>query len=511
LLSGKTVMGVVDNGYWCDIGDIHSYRMANLRYTDGGNTVGKDCFIPTGTAQGSVFLDRVRIGQGSRIENSVICSDVTVGRSCVIGEGSVIGRGSVIGEGCVLFDGTVLDAESEIPAGSTVRGGSSLDRRAIVSMLDGDGLTVRRELVSPSVMMKLGGAIAEAVGGGRIGIMNDGGRDSVRVTSALLRGIGMRGGESMLLGEGFEAAASYGAPCMSLDLSVMVAESDGEIRLRFYDRNGLYPTRAFERALLSAVGKNDNDAGAGRRLSSCELVNDYYYPMLIKNRCDLEGYKVNIKRQNRASELLTRVLVRLGAKVGDEGIRLSVSDDGFSLSAEQDGVTADDWHIKALIVRYLIRDNAALPVTSPAVLRDLCRFRIKTYSHCPDGDAEDDARRLALKHPELIHAVAAAAELCAMLSATGKSLGELLSRLPSFAYTSYTLRTNDKGRLSILTSLGEPAGDGMISEYAYGSVRIVPVKDGYRLFSEAVSTEYASELTAMSEREIKRLLEENKK
>lgn len=504
--SGKTVTGVIDDGYWCDIGDIHSYRLANLRFTDGGNTMGKDCFIPNGTARGSVFHDRVRVGLGASIDNSVICSDVTVGRGCVIGEGSVIGRGTVIGEDSVLADGTVLGAESVVPSGSTVRGGSFIDRTVLSTMLDGDGLTVKAELVTPSLMMRLGQALAMAVGGGRVGIMNDGGRESLRATSALLRGVGMSGGESMVLGEGFEAAASYGAVCMSLDLSVLVSERPEGIVLRFYDSDGLYPKRAFERALLSAVGQLRESRGEGKRLSSCELVNDYYYPMLIKNRCPLEGYKVCIKRQNRPSELLKRVLVRLGADVGNEGLKLSVSDDGFSLSAEQEGVTADDWHIKALIVRYLVRDGASLPMTSPTVLRDLCRGRISTYSHCPDGDGENEARRLSLKHPELIHAIAAAAELTAMLSATGKSLKELLSRLPSFAYTTCTVKTGDKRRLSILTLLGSPDGDGMISEYAYGTVRIVPVREGYRLYSEAASGEYANELISMSEKEIRRLL-----
>ena len=510
LLSGRPIIGVVDGGYWCDVGDIHSYRMANLRYTDGGNTVGKDCFIPSGTAQGSVFHDRVRIGQGCRIENSVICSDTNIGRRCVIGEGSVIGSGSIVGEDCVLCDGTVLEPESVVPSGLTVRGGSSLDRTALASMLDGDGITVRADAVSPSLMMKLGGALAVAVGRGRVGIMSDGRRDSQAVTSALLRGIGLRGGESMLLGEGFEAAASYGAVCMSLDLSVMVSECDGEIRLRFYDGNGIYPVRGFERALLSAVGTTEEKAREGKRLQGCELVNDYYYPMLIKNRVSLDGFKACVDRRGRASELLIRVLVRLGATVGDEGVRLSVSDDGFTLVAEQDGVSADDWHIKAIILKYLIRDGASLPVSSPAVLRDLCRARVRVYCHCSDDGNDVEARTLAAKHPELMHGIAAAAELCAVLNASGKSLAELMKRLPSFAYACSTVKTSDKGRLSILTLLGDPAGDGIISEYAYGSVRVVPTRDGYRLFSEAASSEYAAELISTSEREIKRLLNENK-
>lgn len=505
----ERLYGIVDRGYWCDIGDFHSYRMANLRFTDGGNTIGSDSFVPKNSAVGSVFLNGVTVGHGTRIENSIICSDVKISDGCKIGENCVIGHGCEIGENAIICAGTVLESGTVIPDGAFIKSGNALTRSSFVAMLDGDGIMVDKVHLSPSFFMKLGSALTVASGFGRIGIMTDGNGDSGRAMSAILRGISGAGGESMLLGEGFEAAASLGARIMSLDVSIFIRSIGDDIKISLFDENGLYPKRNFERSLISAISSDAVRNGEGRRLSSCDFVNDHYFKIMCKNRCSLDGYKVNIKRQNPASEALTTVLLRLGADVGNEGIRLSVSDDGFSLKAEQNGFVADDWHIKALILKYIIREKVALPISSPAVLRDLCRGRLGLYSHCPADNSEDSARALSGKHTEIVHACALGAELVALLSASGRDLKNLCSHLPSFVFASYTLKTRGHNRFGILKALGEPDGDGVVSSYAYGSVRVIPNREGYELRSEAASGEYASELIALSEREIKKLLTES--
>lgn len=511
LEKNEKLYGVVCHGYWCDIGDYHSYRMANLRYTDGGNTVGEDCFVPKNTALGTVFLDRVRVGHGARIENSVICSDVTIGNGVKIGENCVIGHGCDIGENAIICAGTVLESESVIPEGSFIKSGNAINRSSFVAMLNSNGVRVDKINCTPSFFMKLGSALTVASGFGRIGLMSDGSEDSERAMSALLRGISSAGGESMLLGEGFEAAASLASRVMTLDVSVFIRKSTDHIMILLYDENGLYPKRSFERALISAIMSDPVRNGEGRRLSRCDFVNDHYIKIMCRNRCDLEGFKVSVKRENSASEMLRRVLSSLGAEVGNEGVRLSVSDDGFTLGAEQNGFVCDDWHIKALLLKYIIRSKVALPISSPAVLWSLTKEKLSLYSHCPIGCDEDGVRRMAGNCTELVHACGAAAELIALLSVSKRSLKELCSRLPSFAYTTYILKTTDRNRFGILNGLGDPDGDGVISSYAYGRVRVIPRREGYELRSEAASGEYASELISLSEKEIKRLLEASNK
>ena len=198
---GEKMYGITDRNYWCDIGSFHSYRLSNLYYSKGGSTVGRNCTLHTDGIVGSVLLDRVNIGRGTKIENSIICSDTVIGENCIIGENSVIGAGCVIGDGSIISDGTVLQRGTNVPEGSMVRSGRAVSPAVLRDMLDESGIRCAVGDMSPSFSIKLGYAIASACGFGRIGIMTDGSADSERISSAVLRGIGESGAECMLLSE----------------------------------------------------------------------------------------------------------------------------------------------------------------------------------------------------------------------------------------------------------------------------------------------------------------------
>ena len=196
----------------------------------------------------------------------------------------------------------------------------------------------------------------------------------------------------------------------------------------------------------------------------------------------------------------------MGGRVGNGGLRLTVTDDGFGLIAEQEGYVADDWHVKALLLRYLVRDRVALPVTVPDAIRDLGRGRLYLYSHGSSLPAEKEARRLVASHPEFRHAGAAAMELVGLIAVSGRSLKALCAALPRFCCRDLALASEAPERLGILPDLGSPAGDGVVASYAHGTVRVIPRREGFYLTAEAASGEYAREILALSEKEIRRRL-----
>jgi len=508
LRQGKTLCGRVDGGYWCDIGDHESYRLANLRVTGGKNAVGRGSILPEEGVTGSVIGRNCRIGRGVRIVNALLGDGVTVEDEAVIGAGSVIGRGCRIGEGAVLSDGTVLESDTVVPAGAWLRmGGEGRFRETVCSYMEGDGIRCPVSVMTASLAVRLGGAMTEATEGGRIGLMADGKSDAERVRAALLRGIRVKGGEVVLLGQGFPAAASYAASSMGLKLAVFVGCEDDLLTIALYDRFGLYPSRDFERKLLALLATQEEvPSGKLQPISERDAAEEAYLPMLTKGRCSLDGFAVTVTRENEPSRLLTRALLTAGASFAGGGLRLSVSDDGFLLSAEQDGFSVDDAHMKAILLRYLIRDRVALPVTTPEAVLDLCRGRCELYTHCPSEEAEDSARLLAALRPELRHGAAAAMELAGLLAVSGRRLKDICRHLPAFACRRADLPTEAEGRLGVLPSVGTPAGDGVVATYAHGSVRIVPSRKGFRLTAEAASGEYAEEILSLSEKEIKRLL-----
>ena len=509
LRQGQRLYAHIDTRYWCDIGDHESYRLANLRLSEGETVIGPHSSVPDAGIVGSVIGQHCRIADGARIEDAILCDHVTVEAEAYIGAGSVIGRGCRIGEGAVLSDGTVLDPDTVVPAGAWLRSGGGGSYKAVVSaFLSENGLLCPLSEMTAPFAVRLGSALCEACGRGRIGLMSDGSSEGGRIAAALLRGIRAGGGEPILMGQGFEAMASYGAVSLGLSLALFVRCEDGRLSLSWFDHHGLYPVRDVERKLLSALSRDSvPNADPPKPSSDVDAAESLYLPMLTAKRCALDGFAVSVTGDNAASHLLTRALLAIGGKVGNGGLRLSLSDDGFSLSAEQDGFTIDDRHVKALLLRYLIRDRVAMPATTPDAVLDLCRGRCQLYTHCPSGEEEEPARALAARRPELIHGGAAAMELAGLLAVSGRSLKELCRHLPAFTCRSAELIDCSEGRLGILPSVGTPAGDGVVASYAHGNVRVIPSRRGFRLTSEAASGEYAEEILALSEKEIKRLLE----
>ncbi len=507
LSSGEKIATFKDNSYWCDIGDFSSYRSANLRYCDNSNSIGRGCELPSVGVEGSVIMDSVKIGRRSKIDGSIICSDTVIGDDCTVSYGCVIGHGCIIGNNSVISEGTVLPSFTEIPDGSFIKQGASASPSIIRSLLDNGVLRAPIKNLSPSFCVRIGSSLVTAAKCRRVGIMTDGTQASEKIQSAVIRGMAEHGIEMILLGEGFEAAAALAPRELKTDLSVFVRSNGKEAVISFYDEYGLTPKRDFERAFVSSMTGGDKAVSGNRkRLSHIDFVKEMYLPFLISNRCPLENIRITVKNGNKSSQIMSEALNAVGAVLTDDGIKLSLSDDGFSLSVEDNGKIYDDWHIKALILRYLIRDKVSLPSSVPSVLKELCRKPPYIYTLCPSGDSENEARKNASAFPELIHGAAAAAELLALVSVSGKGLSELSVHVPNFALSSEVLRTTDRRRFSILTSLGSPSGDGVLSEYEKGSVRVIPRRDGYTLIAEAASGEYAEELISLSEREILKLL-----
>ncbi len=508
LQSGEKIATYADKNYWCDIGDFASYRNANLRYCKEKNAVSRGCILPHEGMISSVIFDNVKIGKRTKADSAIICSDTVIGDDCIIYRGCVIGYGCTIGNGSVISEGTVIPSGTVIPEGSLIKSNLSLSQSDLREMINGGILRAELRTMSPSFCIRLGSAVTVSTNIGRIGIMTDGKSESGRILSGIVRGIGELGGEVVILGEGFEAAASYACTELRLNTSLFIRVGDGRAKISFYDCDGLSPKRDFERSLISALTSTVSKSNeiTNRLISRIDFLSEIYIPMVQSNRCPLEGLKVTVKRENEASKALKEALGAIGADICDDGIKLSVSDDGYSLSAEQEGFVCDDWHIKALLLRYLIREKVSLPASVPSIVKDLCHKTPYLYTHCPSGSGEDEARKNASAFPELIHACAAAAELLALVSVSKRGLRELCSHLPSFALSTCVLRIRDKRRFSILTSIGSPSGDGVLSEYERGSVRIIPRRDGYTLISEAASSEHAEELISLSEREILSLL-----
>jgi len=147
--SGARVSGVVDTGYWLDLGTPLAFvqgsvdlvlgrapspaveRTGECLALDGaeiatdaivtaGTTVGRGAVIASGArVEGSVLFDGARIGADAHVRGSIIGAGAQVGPGCTI-DGAVIGDDAVIGAGNELLAGVRIWPGARIEP-STVR------------------------------------------------------------------------------------------------------------------------------------------------------------------------------------------------------------------------------------------------------------------------------------------------------------------------------------------------------------------------------------------------------
>jgi mannose-1-phosphate guanylyltransferase len=134
LSSGARVGGVVDEGYWLDLGTplafVQGSRDLVLGHAPspavastgehlaldgalvdpeaqviGGTAVGRGAVIEAGAiVEGSVLFDGARVAAGAQVRGSIVGAGAQIGPDCII-EGSVVGDEAVIGAGNELLAG----------------------------------------------------------------------------------------------------------------------------------------------------------------------------------------------------------------------------------------------------------------------------------------------------------------------------------------------------------------------------------------------------------------------
>lgn len=134
LASGARVNGVVDDGYWLDLGTPLAFvqgsrdlvlgrapspavpqtgeslvlagaRVAPTATLTGGTTIGRNAIVGDGAVvDGSVVFDGARIEAGARVTGSIVGAGAWIGEDAVL-DGAVIGDNAVIGAGNELLEG----------------------------------------------------------------------------------------------------------------------------------------------------------------------------------------------------------------------------------------------------------------------------------------------------------------------------------------------------------------------------------------------------------------------
>jgi mannose-1-phosphate guanylyltransferase len=141
------VTGVVDSGYWLDLGTPLSFvqgscdlvlgaapspavpqtgdylalagaQVADDAQVHGGTVIGRDAIVgPGAIVNGAVVFDGAEIAEGAHVINSIVGVDAVIGAGTVL-RGAVIGDGAVIGRGNELLDGVRVWPGASLADGS---------------------------------------------------------------------------------------------------------------------------------------------------------------------------------------------------------------------------------------------------------------------------------------------------------------------------------------------------------------------------------------------------------
>jgi len=144
LASGAHVRGVVDEGYWLDLGTplafvqgskdlvlghapspaviqtgdsliLSGSHIADSACVEGGSSIGRDVVVEAAAnINGSVVFDRAVIEQGAQVVGSIIGVGARIGAGCEL-HGVVVGDGAVIGARNELRDGARVWPDIELP------------------------------------------------------------------------------------------------------------------------------------------------------------------------------------------------------------------------------------------------------------------------------------------------------------------------------------------------------------------------------------------------------------
>jgi len=368
LANQEPMYGYVADGYWCDVGNLDTYREAqydaldkkvllDLAYPEqtSGVWMGEGCSIhPTAEIQSPVMIGKgCRIGAGAKIlpgtilgENVVVGSETVLERA-ILWNGSVVGeeavltactvaRGSRVGRRVKLAEGSVLGPlcsvgdEASVSPGVRVWPSKKIEAGAILNINLIWGNQAPRNLfsqrgilglanvdITPEFAVKIGAAYGATLKKGvQVQISRDQRPICRMVTRSLISGLMSVGVNVQNLEATAIPIARYCAPIHGVVGGIHVRihpDRPDHILIEFIDAQGINISKAKEKKIESAYFKEDFQR------ARIEDIGDVNYPIRM-----LEYYGEGFQKNMNTEPLRTSKKVVIDYAYGVAGAILPV-------------------------------------------------------------------------------------------------------------------------------------------------------------------------------------------
>ena len=335
LLSEKINMyGFVTGDYWCDIGDLKSYKQTHFDILDGkvnielenlessagiwmgkdtifeGNVeieppvyIGQNCLINRDAVLGaytiigdncnlearsvlkkSIIWDNIFIGSESHVSGAVVCSNATVKKRVNVYENVVIGEGSVLGDNVIIKPSLKLWPLKIIDEDSVVNQNLVWGTKLSKMIFGNNGISgdVNVE-ITPEFASKLGATFASISGGESIIVVgNDGSNAGALIGNSLIAGIHTTGAQAISIDNVVSSLNQYAVRYHKANGGFFVNKDNvnsNNLHIEIVNENGVNVDRNLEREIENLMIREDFVRCNADQIKNVINSNniDYYY------------------------------------------------------------------------------------------------------------------------------------------------------------------------------------------------------------------------------------------
>ena len=352
LNDGIPMYGYITKDYWCDIGDLSSYRQTHFDILDGkvridleadqvrkGVWMGSGVFIsssaklipPVYIGKGSIIDDEAfidsysaiskncRIGERSKIKRSIIwkngeigenssisgavlCSNIAVRNRVNIFENTAIGQDTILLDGSVIKPDIKVWPEKKVYENTIVTQNIIWGTKASKNIFGARGISgVLNQDLSPEFCSRLGSAFAASMGkNAALVVSSDSNAQSYIIKSSIVSGILSAGSQSIVLDKSTIPMARFGIRYHKAAGGVHIYTSHRKpfnSYIEFFDSNGVNIGRNEERNIENLLNRDDYDRCKVEDIKSLMRMENFH-EIYIRQGIELINGIDEIRRKN---------------------------------------------------------------------------------------------------------------------------------------------------------------------------------------------------------------------
>lgn len=382
--------GYVSDGYWCDVGDLTSYKethydilsgkvqlstgyMEESDIITGKNTIisagavlnppifiGEDCIIKAGaiidaysvigngciveentTIKRSILWDRVSLGRVNQLRSTILCNRVSVKDRANLYEDSIVGYGCTIGDNSTLKPGVKVWPNKKISEASIVNNNLIWGNRTSRALFGNRGISGQFNIdITPEFSSLLGSAFVSSLGKEPTVIIgSEDGPQAKLLKEAVISGCLSSGARVIDIKEGLIPQTRYGVRAYNATGGIHISYSNNIAALELINSRGGNIDRKMEKKVEGLFLREDFERCSPEGVSTTVCIDSFrelYLKHALEGIRNLEklksrGYKVLISSPSQLTlRLAADFLNRLCCRVTMEYVSSGEVEDYFS-------------------------------------------------------------------------------------------------------------------------------------------------------------------------------------